>query len=222
MINKQITNIFLSISIPMPLILFYGVAILSNRTKEFYMDYANIKSEVEQKALSSIEVLKSEYTGLRTGRASVHLLDGVKAEVYGSEMPIDQLATISAPEAQVLTVSVWDGSNASKVEKAIRDSGLGLNPMTAGGVIRLNLPPLTEERRRDLVKVAKKYAEEAQVALRNVRQDAMNKIKKAGVDKIISEDDQHKYSEDLQKVIDAKSVDIDAIAKQKEIDIMSV
>ncbi len=186
------------------------------------MDYANLKADIEQKSASTIDVLKNEYTGLRTGRASVHLLDGIRAEVYGTEMPIDQLATLSVPEPQVLTVSVWDISNAAKVEKAIRDSGLGLNPMTAGGVIRLNMPPLTEERRKDLVKVAKKYAEEAQVALRNIRQDAMSKIKKAVTDKEISEDDQRRFADDLQKVFDARSENIDEISKQKEQDILHV
>ncbi|MCL2017194.1 MAG: ribosome recycling factor [Alphaproteobacteria bacterium] len=186
------------------------------------MDYAIIKAEAEQKALATIEVLKGEYNGLRTGRASVHLLDGVRVPAYGAEMPIDQLATVSTPEAQVISVSVWDISNAAAVEKAIRESGLGLNPMTAGGVIRLNLPPLTEERRKEIVKVAKKYAEEAQIALRNVRQDLMQRIKRAVTDKEISEDDQKRFSEDLQKVFDAKSDDIDAVAKQKESDIMSV
>jgi ribosome recycling factor len=186
------------------------------------MDFAILKAEAELKSTQTIEVLKNEFGGLRTGRASVHLLDGIKVEVYGAEMPLSQVATVSAPEAQVLSISVWDLSNAGLVEKAIRESGLGLNPMTAGGVIRLNLPPLTEERRRDLVKVAKKYAEDAQIALRNIRQDLMQKIKKAEADKEISEDDQKKYSEDLQKVFDIKGADVDALAKVKEADIMAV
>ncbi|MCL1785547.1 MAG: ribosome recycling factor [Alphaproteobacteria bacterium] len=186
------------------------------------MDYALLKAEAEQKGNATIEVLKKEFAGLRTGRASVTLLDGVHVEVYGADMPLNQIATVSTPEAQVISVSVWDASNVASVEKAIRDSGLGLNPMTAGGVIRLNMPPLTEERRRDLVKVAKKYAEDAHIALRNVRQDLMNKIKKAESDKEISEDDQKRFGEDLQKVFDAKGSDIDAAAKQKEQDIMSV
>ena len=186
------------------------------------MDYSLLKNEAEQKAAASIEVLKKEFAGLRTGRASVNLLDGVRVEVYGADMPLNQVATVSTPEAQVIAVSVWDASNSAAVEKAIRDSGLGLNPMTAGGVIRLNLPPLTEERRKELVKVAKKYAEEAHIALRNVRQDLMQKIKKAESDKAISEDDMKKYSEDLQKVFDANGVEIDAVAKQKEQDIMSI
>ncbi len=201
---------------------FANLAIGNYHSKEIYMDYDALKAEVEQKTAQTLEVLQNEYAGLRTGRASVHLLDGVKVPVYGSEMPLNQVATLSAPDNQTLSVTVWDISNAPAVEKAIRDSGLGLNPMTAGGVIRLNLPPLTEERRRELAKVAGKYAEEAKISMRNIRQDAMNKIKRAGADKEISEDDQHRYEDDLQKVFDNRSNEVDAIAKQKESDIMSV
>lgn len=186
------------------------------------MDYQVLKAEVEQKTLQTIEVLKGEFAGLRTGRASVHLLDGVRVPVYGAEMPISQVATVSTPDTQTLSVTVWDISNAAAVEKAIRDSGLGLNPMTAGGVIRLNLPPLTEERRKELTKVSGKYAEEAKISMRNIRQDAMGKIKRAVTDKEISEDDQRKYEDDLQKVFDMRASEVDALAKQKEIDIMSV
>ena len=186
------------------------------------MDYQLLKSEVEQKTAQTITVLQDEFAGLRTGRASVHLLDGVRVPVYGSEMPINQVATVSAPDNQTLSVTVWDITNAPAVEKAIRDSGLGLNPMTAGGVIRLNLPPLTEERRRELTKVAGKYAEEAKISMRNIRQDAMGKIKRAVTDKEISEDDQRKYEEDIQKVFEARGNEVDSILKQKESDIMSV
>lgn len=186
------------------------------------MDYTALKAEVEQKTAQTIEVLKNEFAGLRTGRASVHLLDGVRAVVYGAEMPLNQVATMSAPDNQTLSVTVWDVNNAPAVEKAIRDSGLGLNPMTAGGVIRLNLPPLTEERRKELVKVSGKYAEEAKISMRNIRQDAMGKIKRAVADKEISEDDQRKYEDDLQKVFERRAAEVDALAKQKEADILSV
>jgi ribosome recycling factor len=137
-------------------------------------------------------------------------------------MPLNQLATVSTPDNQTLSVTVWDMSNVGAVEKAIRDSGLGLNPMSAGAVIRLNMPPLTEERRRELTKVAGKYAEEAKISMRNIRQDAMGKIKRAVTDKEISEDDQRKFETDLQKVFDARGAEVDSIAKQKEADIMSV
>ena len=186
------------------------------------MDYNVLKTEAEQKTAQTIEVLKNEFAGLRTGRASTRLLDGVQVTVYGSEMPLTQVATVSAPDTTTLSVTVWDASNASAVEKAIRESGLGLNPMAAGGVIRINLPPLTEERRRDLVKVSGKYAEEAKISMRNIRQDVMGKIKRAVTDKEISEDDQRRFEEDIQKVFDARGQEVDALAKQKETDIMSV
>lgn len=186
------------------------------------MDYALLKSEAEQKTAQTLEVLQNAFAGLRTGRASVHLLDGVKVPAYGSEIPLNQVATVSTPDNQTLSVTVWDINNAGLVEKAIRDSGLGLNPMTAGGVIRLNMPPLTEERRRELTKVAGKYAEEARISMRNIRQDVMSKIKRAVTDKEISEDDQHKYEEDIQKVFDGRGTEVDALLKQKEADIMSI
>ena len=186
------------------------------------MEFNVLKSEAEQKSAATIDVMKKELSGLRAGRASVNLLDGIRVDAYGAEMPIDQVASVSAPEAQVLTVSVWDAGLAAAVEKAIRDSNLGLNPQAAGSVIRLNLPPLTEERRRELVKVANEYAENGKIAIRNIRQDLLQQIKKAEADKLISEDDQKRWGEDLQKIFDAKNTEIDTIAKQKESDIMSV
>lgn len=186
------------------------------------MDYQILKSEVEQKTAQTLDVLQNEFAGLRTGRASTHLLDGVRVAVYGSDMPLNQVATVSTPDNQTLNVTVWDMNNVGAVEKAIRDSGLGLNPMSAGAVIRLNMPPLTEERRRELTKVAGKYAEEAKISMRNIRQDAMGKIKRAVTDKEISEDDQRKFEDDIQKVFDKRAAEVDAMAKQKESDIMSV
>ncbi len=186
------------------------------------MDFNLLKNEVEQKTSQTIEVLKNDYSGLRAGRASVNLLDGVKVPVYGMDMPLNQVATVSAPDTSSLSVTVWDASNTTAVEKAIRDSGLGLNPMAASGVIRINLPPLTEERRKELVKVSGKYAEDAKISIRNIRQDAMSKIKRAQTDKEISEDEQRQYEDNIQKVFDAKTAEIDTVAKQKEIDIMSV
>lgn len=186
------------------------------------MDYDIIKAEADKKTNQSIEVLKKEFTGLRTGRASVHLLDGIKVLVYGAEMPISQIATVSTPDTQTLSITIWDISNAAAAEKAIRESGLGLNPMTAGGTIRLNLPPLTEERRHELVKVSGKYSEDAKISMRNVRQDLMGKIKKACTDKEISEDEQRQFEEDLQKVFEAKVSEVEALSKQKETDIMSI
>ena len=186
------------------------------------MEYQSLKAETEQKTAQTLEVLQNDYAGLRTGRASVHLLDDVRVETYGSDMPLNQLATVSTPDNQTLSVTVWDIANVGAIEKAIRESGLGLNPMSAGGVIRLNMPPLTEERRKELTKVAGKYAEEAKISMRNIRQDAMGKIKRAVTDKEISEDDGRQFEDDLQKVFDARAAEVDAIAKQKEADIMSV
>ena len=186
------------------------------------MDYQSLKTEAEQKTAQTVDVLRNEYAGLRTGRASAHLLDGVRVETYGSDMPLNQLATISTPDNQTLSVTVWDISNVGAVEKAIRDSGLGLNPMSAGGVIRINMPPLTEERRKELTKVAGKYAEEAKISMRNIRQDVMGKIKRAVSDKEISEDEGRQDEHDIQKVFDARGAEVDATAKQKEADIMSV
>jgi len=182
------------------------------------MDFTQIKNEAEQKTGASLEVLHKELAGLRTGRASVHLLDGLRVDAYGAEMPIDQVASVSAPESQVLTISVWDAGLSAAVERAIRESNLGLNPQTAGSVIRLNLPPLTEERRKELSKVAREYGESARIAVRNIRQDLLTQIKKSEM----GEDDQKRFSEDLQKIIDAKNAEIDEIIKSKEADILSV
>lgn len=186
------------------------------------MDYQTLKAEVEQKTSQTIEVLRGEYAGLRTGRASIHLLDGIRVSVYGSEIPLNQVVTVASPDSQTLLVTVWDPNNTGEVEKAIRDSNLGLNPMTAGAIIRLNMPPLTQERRHELTRVAGKYAEDAKISMRNIRQDAMGKIKRAVTEKEISEDDQRRYEEDLQKVFEKRADEVDTLAKQKEADIMSV
>ena len=186
------------------------------------MDFNAIKTETNQKTDATIGVLKNELAGLRTSRASVNLLAGIRVDAYGAEMPIDQVASVSVPENSVLVVSVWDAGLSAAVEKAIRDSSLGLNPQTAGSTIRLNLPPLTEERRKELVKVANGYAENAKIAVRNIRQEFMNQIKKAEGDKLISEDDRKRYEQDLQKIIDEKNAEIDNIKSAKEKDIMSV
>ena len=186
------------------------------------MDYQSLKAEVEQKTQQTLEVLQGEYAGLRTGRASVHLLDGVRVPVYGSDMPINQVATVATPDNQTLTVTVWDINNAGAVEKAIRDSGLGLNPTTAGGVIRLNMPPLTEERRKELVKVAGKYTEQSKVAIRNIRRDALDGIKKLKKDNAISEDEEKRYENEVQKFTDDSIKKADEVLAQKEKDIMQV
>jgi ribosome recycling factor len=170
----------------------------------------------------SIASLKEELAGLRTGRASASLLEPVTVEAYGSKMPLSQLATVTVPESRLLSVQVWDRSLANAVEKAIRDSGLGLNPVGEGGVIRVPLPDLNEERRRELTKVAHNYAEQARVAVRHVRRDGMDLLKKLEKDAAIGQDDGRALAEQVQKATDAAVTDIDGIVAIKEHEIMQV
>lgn len=179
-------------------------------------------NELKQRMDGAIDVLKKEFSGLRTGRASTSLLDPIMVDAYGSHSPLSQVASISAPEPRLLTVSVWDRGLAGAVEKAIRDSGLGLNPAAEGTVIRVPVPALTEERRKDLVKVAAKYAEQTKVAVRNVRRDGMDLLKKLEKDKQISEDEQKKYEKDVQKLTDDYVTKVDETLAHKEKEIMEV
>ena len=178
--------------------------------------------ELKTRMQKSIASLKDELAGLRTGRASPSLLEPVTVEAYGSLMPLNQVATVTVPEARMLSVQVWDRSLASAVEKAIRNSGLGLNPAAEGVVIRVPLPELNEERRRDLTKVAHNYAEQARVAVRHIRRDGMDLLKKLEKDGKISQDDQHGKGEELQKLTDAHIKDIDSALHNKEQEIMQV
>ncbi len=170
----------------------------------------------------AIDVLKTEFGGLRTGRASAALLEPVTVEAYGSQMPLNQVATVSVPESRMLSVQVWDAAQAGAVEKAIRNSGLGLNPIKEGAVIRIPIPELTEDRRRDLTKVAHSYAEGAKVAVRNVRRDGMDTLKRMEKDGEISEDDQRQQAERVQELTDKKIKEIDELLVQKDADIMQV
>lgn len=179
-------------------------------------------NELKQRMDGAIDVLKKEFSGLRTGRASTSLLDPIMVDAYGSHSPLSQVASISAPEPRLLTVSVWDRGLAGAVEKAIRDSGLGLNPAAEGTVIRVPVPALTEERRKDLVKVAAKYAEQTKIAVRNVRRDGMDLLKKLEKDKQISEDEQKKYEKDVQKLTDDYVTKVDETLAHKEKEIMEV
>jgi ribosome recycling factor len=171
--------------------------------------------QTKQRMDSSLEALKKEFTGLRTGRASVNLFDSVHVEAYGAQSPISQVGSISAPEPRLLTIQVWDGSIVKNVEKAIRDSGLGLNPQTDGNLIRVPLPELSQERRAELVKIAGKYTEAARVSVRNVRRDALDAIKKEKV----SEDQTKSLNDKVQKLTDEHIKKIDELftAKEKEI-----
>lgn len=179
------------------------------------------KADLERRMKGALESLKGDLTGLRTGRANVGLLDPVTVEVYGSHMPLNQVATVSAPEPRMLSVQVWDKSNVTPVEKAIRSAGLGLNPMVDGTTLRLPIPDLTEERRKELAKLAGKYAEAARVAVRNVRRDGMDSLKADEKKGEISEDERKRHETEVQKLTDGAIADIDAAAAAKEKEILA-
>jgi ribosome recycling factor len=178
--------------------------------------------DLKTRMQKSIASLREELVGLRTGRASASLLEPVMVDAYGSKMPLNQLATVSVPEPRMLSVQVWDRGMASAVEKAIRDSGLGLNPASEGAVIRVPLPELNEERRRELTKVAHNYAEQARVAVRHIRRDGMDLLKKAEKDGDISQDDSRAKADLVQKATDAAVAEIDKVVAVKEQEIMQV
>jgi ribosome recycling factor len=178
------------------------------------------KSDLERRMAGAVEALKGDLAGLRTGRASVNLLDPVSVEVYGAHMPLNQVATVSAPEPRLLSVQVWDKSNVGAVDKAIRSAGLGLNPIVDGTTLRLPIPDLTEERRRELAKLAGQYAEKARIAVRNVRRDGMDALKVDEKKGEIGEDERKRGETEVQKLTDATIADIDATAVQKEKEIL--
>ena len=179
------------------------------------------KSDVERRMKGAVEACRGDLSGLRTGRANTTLLDPVVVEVYGSNMPLNQVATVSAPEPRMLTVQVWDRSNVTPVEKAIRSAGLGLNPITDGQMLRLPIPDLTEERRKELAKLAGQYAEKAKIAIRNVRRDANDALKTDENKKDISEDDRNRLETEVQKMTDDMIKAIDDAAANKEREILS-
>jgi ribosome recycling factor len=177
------------------------------------------KADLERRMKGAVDSLRSDLGGLRTGRANVTLLDPVNVEVYGSHMPLSQVATVSAPEPRMLTVQVWDKSNVGPVEKAIRSAGLGLNPINDGNTLRLPIPDLTEERRKELAKLAGQYAEKARIAIRNVRRDGMENLKLDEKKHEISEDERKRAETEVQKLTDEmiKAADETAAQKEKEI-----
>ena len=179
-------------------------------------------ADFERRMNGAVEVLHGEFGGLRTGRASVALLEPVVVEAYGSKMPLNQVGTISVPDSRMISVQVWDKGLVGAVDKAIRESGLGLNPATEGQLIRVPIPQLSEERRVELTKVAHKYAEQAKVAVRNVRRDGMDNFKKLEKDGEISQDEQHAWADDLQKLTDAVIKEIDDALAAKEQEILQV
>ncbi|MBD3762008.1 ribosome recycling factor [Sphingomonadaceae bacterium G21617-S1] len=178
------------------------------------------KADLERRMHGAVEALKSDLVGLRTGRASVNLLDPVTVEVYGAHMPLNQAATVTAPEPRMLSVQVWDKSNVGPVDKAIRSAGLGLNPIMDGQTLRIPIPDLTEERRKELAKLAGQYAEKARVAARNVRRDGMDNLKTDEKKGVISEDDRKRRETEVQKLTDSTIADIDAAAAAKEKEIL--
>jgi ribosome recycling factor len=177
------------------------------------------KSDLERRMQGAVDALKHDLSGLRTGRANVALLDPITVEVYGAQMPLNQVATVSTPEPRMLSVQVWDRSNVGPVEKAIRSAGLGLNPINDGQVLRLPIPDLTAERRKELAKLAHQYAEKARVAIRNVRRDGMDALKADEKKHEISEDERKRAEGDVQKLTDelVKAVDETVAHKEKEI-----
>ena len=179
------------------------------------------KSDIERRMAGAIESLKGDLSGLRTGRANTSLLDPVVVEVYGSMMPLNQVATVSAPEPRMLSVQVWDKANVIAVEKGIAHANLGLNPMIDGQTLRLPMPDLTEERRKELAKLAGKYAENAKIAIRNVRRDGMEALKEDEKKKEISEDERKRSEDDVQKLTDKYVAEADAAAVHKEKEILS-
>lgn len=184
--------------------------------------YAELKKDVQHKMEVAVDHAKKEFSGLRTGRASASLLENVTVEAYGAKMPLNQCASVSVPEPRLLSVSVWDKGLAKAVEKGIREANLGLNPMADGTLIRVPIPPLTAERRTELTKVAHKYAENARVAIRNVRRDGNEVLKKMEKDHVISQDEHRKFGEEIQKMTDQYIGKVDEALKHKEQEITQV
>lgn len=185
-------------------------------------DYNGIKEDTKNRMEKSLDSLKSDFGGLRAGRAHTSLLDGILVDAYGSMTPLSQVGTISVPDARTLAVSIWDKGLAKSVEKALRESDLGLNPASDGQLIRIPIPPLSEERRKELVKIAGKYTEQSKVAVRNVRRDALDGIKKLKKDNQISEDEEKRYENEIQKMTDETIKKIDEALALKEKDILQV
>jgi len=178
--------------------------------------------DCKNRMLKSIENLEKEFSKLRTGRASTALVDGIRVEYYGTPTPLNQVASVSIPDSRTISIAPWDRNAFTSIEKAIMKSDLGLTPINDGKAIRINIPPLTEERRKDLVKMAKKYTEEAKVAIRNVRRDVNEALKKMQSSKEISEDDMHKAQDDVQKTTDNFVKKAETVLAEKEKEIMEI
>lgn len=185
-------------------------------------DFNEIKNDAKNRMDKTLESLRADFGSLRAGRAHASLLDGIMVEAYGSFTPISQVGTVNVPDPRTLSVSVWDKSLAKSVEKALRESDLGLNPVSDGALIRIPIPPLSEDRRKELVKVAGKYAEQNKVAIRNIRRDALDEVKKLKKDNLISEDEEKRFENEIQKLTDDSIKKIDEMLENKEKDIMQV
>ena len=183
---------------------------------------SELKQQTEQKMLKSLESLKNELGKIRTGRAQPSILDHVMVEYYGSMVPISQVANVSLVDARTISVQAWEKPMAAKIEKAIRESDLGLNPSSQGDLIRVPMPPLTEERRRELTKVVKSAGEDAKVAIRNLRRDANEQAKKLLKDKLITEDDERRSQDEVQKLTDKTIIEVDKLVQSKEAEILAV
>jgi ribosome recycling factor len=189
------------------------------------MEASNMREvlkDAEERMKKALSTLDKEFSRLRTGRATTSLLDGVRVDYYGTVTPLDQLASVSTPDSRTITIQPWDRKAFNEIEKAIQKSDLGLTPVNDGKIIRISIPPLTEDRRKDLVKVAKKYTEETKVAVRNIRRDANEVLKKKKSDKLINEDDQHKGQEDVQKLTDGYISKSEEAFSKKEKEIMEI
>lgn len=185
-------------------------------------DIKSMKADLERRMKGAIDVLHQEFGGLRTGRASISLLEPITVNAYGSDMPLSQVGTIGVPEPRLLTVQVWDKSQVKAVEKAILDSGLGLNPSADGQMVRVPIPQLTEERRVELTKIAAKYAEDSRIAVRNIRRHAMDDLKKAEKEHDMSKDLHHDFAQEVQDLTDLYVNKIDEALTNKDKEIMQV
>lgn len=184
--------------------------------------FSELSKELHEKMGAAIEHTKKEFAGLRAGRASPQLLEPVMVEAYGNNTPLQQLGNINVPEPRMLSVQVWDKGLVKSVEKAIRDAGLGLNPVADGQIVRVPVPQLNEERRKEMVKIASKYAEEGRISIRNIRRHGLDTLKKMEKDKVVSEDEAARHEKDIQKLTDEYIEKVDVLLAQKEKDIMQV
>lgn len=180
----------------------------------------HVFKDVEDRMKKAVNILKNEISKLRTGRATPQILDGITVEYYGQKVPLKQVATINAPDPNLLVVQAWDKTVVSEIDREIKKSGLGLNPRVEGNVIKIPIPPMSEERRRELIKIIKKFAEDTRVAIRNIRRDGMDKLKKMEKDKEISEDDRKKGEDRIQKLTDKYIEEVAKLVKLKEKEII--